>query len=88
VAQSELSITWQGTFFIAQNVILASINARSAFGAGPNRFLNEWLLFKPATINVVIIGIRDINFGVGIIPSALVTTGILGLLSGLCFLAC
>ncbi len=86
ISQLEVIPTWQSTAGIAKNVILQGSPIRFAFGAGPNRFLNEWFLFKPVDVNNSVFWNTDFNYGSGIIPSALVTTGVLGLLSWLAFL--
>lgn len=53
------------------------------FGVGPGRFVDQWLLHKPDGINETVFWNSDFLFGVGFIPTALTTTGVLGLLAWL-----
>ena len=86
IPQVDVSPTWQTTAGIAKSVLSQGSITRDVFGVGPNRFINEWLLFKPAGVNNSIFWNTDFNSGVGLIPSSLITTGILGLLVWLAFL--
>lgn len=86
ISQVDVLPTWQATAGIAKNVILQGSPIRFAFGSGPNRFANEWLLFKPLEVNNSIFWNTDFNYGSGIVPSSLVTTGVLGFLSWMAFL--
>ncbi len=86
INQVEVRPTWQATYQIAKNVVFQKSFIRPFFGAGPNRFVNEWDLFRPAVVNNSLFWNTDFNYGIGIIPSSLVTTGILGFLSWLLFL--
>jgi len=86
ISQVDVSPTWQTTAGIAKSVLSQGSITRDVFGVGPNRFINEWLLFKPAGVNNSIFWNTDFNSGVGLIPSSLITTGILGLLVWLAFL--
>ncbi|OHA18332.1 MAG: hypothetical protein A2664_02630 [Candidatus Taylorbacteria bacterium RIFCSPHIGHO2_01_FULL_46_22b] len=51
------------------------------FGVGPNRFVNEWLKNKPDGVNQSVFWNTDFASGIGLLPTQLVTTGILGFLS-------
>ena len=86
ISQVDVHPTWQSTLGIAQNVISHKPVVRSVLGAGPNQFVNEWLLYKPTGVNSSVFWSTDFTSGVGLIPSTLVTTGILGALSWLVFL--
>jgi tetratricopeptide (TPR) repeat protein len=55
-------------------------------GSGPNTFVDQWLLYKPAIINNTPFWNTDFSFGVGLIPTYITTTGILGLLAWILFL--
>lgn len=81
ITQIEARPSWSATFSIAKNVL-----AKDPFlGAGPNRFTQNWLLHKPDGINSTIFWNTDFNFGIGLIPTFLVTTGILGILGWVVF---
>lgn len=82
IAQLEVRPSWQATF----DVSLKSLAANPIFGAGQNNFSYEWLKNKPPAINSTIFWNTDFNFGIGLIPSAAVTTGLFGLLAWLAFL--
>jgi len=68
------------------NIARSSLPDNPAFGVGPNRFATEWSLYKPNLVNNTPFWNIDFNFGIGVIPTTLVTTGILGFLSWLAFL--
>ena len=82
IADTEIRPSWMGT----SEVIKATIKESPIFGVGPNRFTNAWLAHKPQGINNTIAWNTDFPFGVGIIPSFIVTTGLLGFLAWLLFL--
>src|SRR3989338_3484827 len=83
IAQFEVRPSWQATF----DVSLRSLTADPVFGVGQNRFAYEWLRHKPPAINNTIFWNTDFNFGIGLIPSTVVTTGVLGFLAWIIFLA-
>ena len=62
------------------------MSVNPVFGVGPNQFTKEWLLTKPAAVNATIFWNTDFNYGVGYIPTAGVTAGILGLIAWVVFL--
>jgi tetratricopeptide (TPR) repeat protein len=68
-------------------VVRANIAENPVFGSGPNRFVSSWLAFKPDGINQTLAWNVDFNSGVGMIPTFVVTTGLLGLLAWLLFFA-
>ncbi len=79
VTQTEVRPSWQGTFEIGQKVF-AEPN-RIFFGSGPGTFSREWGLYKPSAVNTTQFWNVDFYNGVGLIPTSIVTMGILGLLS-------
>ncbi len=56
------------------------------FGAGPNRFTNEWFLSRPAGVMETPYWSTPFVFGVGFIPTALITTGVVGSAAWIFFL--
>ncbi len=78
----EVRPSWSSTFDVAKG----TIKAHPVFGAGPNKFVSEWLRLKPAEINNTIFWATDFNYGIGLIPTFLITTGILGFLTWIVFL--
>lgn len=63
-----------------------SLKDNVLFGSGPNRFVTEWLLHKDPIVNQSIFWSTDFNYGFGLIPTYLVTTGILGIIAWILFL--
>jgi cytochrome c-type biogenesis protein CcmH/NrfG len=74
ISQVEVRPSWGSTLEIAEKTLATD----PVFGVGPNRFQNIWLLNKPAGINNTVFWNVDFNYGIGFIPSLLVTTGIVG----------
>lgn len=83
ISQFEVRPSWQGTF----EVFKSTLKENPVLGSGPNRFVNNWLFFKPDGVNNTIFWNVDFNYGVGAIPTFIITTGILGFLSWLFFLS-
>ncbi len=69
------------TFEIAKN----TLRSEPLFGSGPNGFLNQWLSFKPDDVTSSVFWNTDFSYGIGLIPTFAVTTGLLGLLSWVIF---
>lgn len=82
ISQIEARPSWLSTISIAKSVIARD----PLLGSGPNRFANKWLANKPDGINSTIFWNTDFNFGIGLVPTFLVTTGILGALTWIIFL--
>ena len=82
ITQIEARPSWGATFAVAKNVLVKD----PFLGAGPNQFTENWLLHKPDGINSTIFWNTDFNFGIGLIPTYLVTTGLLGVISWALFL--
>ncbi|MEI6660060.1 MAG: tetratricopeptide repeat protein [bacterium] len=57
------------------------------FGTGPNTFAIDWALWKPSSIAQTSFWNVDFDSGVGVLPTFVVTTGLLGIASLLLFLA-
>ncbi len=65
----------------------AVIKDHPVFGAGPARFSSQWQLFKPTEVNMSPFWATDFTAGIGFVPTFLATTGIVGFLAWLAFLA-
>ena len=83
IPQEILRPTWGQTLEVAKS----SLKENPVFGVGANRFSNIWLLFKPSEINKSLLWNVDFNTGVGLVPSLMITTGGIGVLAWLIFLA-
>jgi len=82
ISQIEARPSWSSTFDIAGESLKDDI----LFGVGPNRFYTQWLLDKPDGINNTLFWNTDFNSGIGTIPSAPVTTGLVGSIAWLAFI--
>lgn len=74
-------------FETTMDLTLASWQKNVAFGVGPNRFAEFWALHKPIEINQTQFWNTDFYSGSGFIPTIAITTGLVGLLSFLAFIA-
>lgn len=81
IQQIEARPSWQATFDVTRQTLIKD----PLLGAGPNQFTSEWLRHKPDGINTSVFWNVDFSYGVGLVPTFLVTTGILGILAWLAF---
>jgi tetratricopeptide (TPR) repeat protein len=81
-SQVEVRPSWGATLDIAQS----ALKEDPFFGVGPNRFSSEWLANKPEGINSTLFWNVDFNYGIGFLPSFIVTNGIVGSLAALAFM--
>jgi len=81
IFQIETRPSWSSTLDTAT----VALKQDPLFGVGPNRFVNTWLLNKPAPVNQTVFWNTDFNYGIGLIPTFVVTTGILGLILWIIF---
>lgn len=79
VTQLEVRPSWQGTYLVGSS----SLTQPSSifFGSGPNTFPREWVMHKPLSVNATQFWNVDFYAGVGFIPTALVTIGLMGALA-------
>lgn len=75
------------SFGATMDVAFATLKESPLFGSGPNRFLNQFLAHKPEGVNLSIFWNTDFKYGVGLILTFLVTTGVIGFLAWLAFLS-
>jgi len=87
VVHLEARPSWTSTLSVARQ----TLPAHPILGVGPNHFLARWHALKPEGINVTPFWAVDFSLGVGLLPTMLVTTGLLGaavvliVLLGLCY---
>lgn len=74
VYQIEARPSWGSTLAIAQ----ATYANDPLLGSGPNTFVEQWRLFKPAGVNETPFWESNFTQGVGVAPTSLVTAGVLG----------
>ncbi len=82
VTSVEVRPSLDTTFSVIKNTLKES----PLFGAGPNNFSAMWLKYKPAGINETIFWNTDFSYGIGLLPTFLVTTGLLGGIAWIFFL--
>ncbi|HEV7121526.1 MAG TPA: hypothetical protein VGN56_01715, partial [Candidatus Paceibacterota bacterium] len=75
--------SWQSTFAVGSHTYASS----PLFGSGPGTFGEQWLKYRDRALNDTIFWNVDFNSGIGMIPTSFVTTGILGVLAWLAFIA-
>ncbi len=75
------------SFLSTASVTKSVLKTNPVFGLGPNRFADAWALYKPTIINST--QFWDVSFtsGSGLLPTLMTTTGIIGILAWLAFLA-
>lgn len=83
VTSLEVRPSWTSTYI----VLKATLKSNPLVGAGANTFNNVWLMHKPEGINGSIFWNTDFAYGIGLIPTFFVTTGVLGILVWLLFLS-
>lgn len=83
VSVSEVRPSWEATL----TIVGETWKKDPILGSGPNRFINEWLLHKPEAVLETPFWNAHFNTGVGHLPSFAVTTGILGSITLIFFLA-
>lgn len=80
---SELAVrpSWEGTFAVGQRVV--ENEGSLLFGTGPNSFGRDWARYRPSEVNATTFWDVGFNAGIGVVPTAFVTTGALGVLAWL-----
>ncbi len=82
VSVSDVRPSFSSTFFVAKQVLAKD----ALLGSGPNTFDRDWLMYRPNAINATTFWNAAFPFGVGYLPTAVATTGVLGTLTWLAFL--
>jgi len=82
-SSTEIRPSWSATLDIAKK----SLKDNVVLGTGPNTFVYNWLKFKPAAVNSTIFWNARFNSGFGYLPSTAATTGVLGIVAIIFFLA-
>ena len=78
VGEYDVRPSWDTTVAIGGQ----SYTEHGAFlGSGPGTFYHNWSQFMPASINVTAFWLTDFFYGVGFVPTSVVTTGLLGALA-------
>ena len=82
IDQIEVRPSWSATI----DVIQGTWRENLLLGSGPNLFSKQWLLLKDEAVNTTVFWDVDFRFGIGLLPTFAVTTGLLGALAWLFFL--
>lgn len=83
VEQIEARPSWGSTIAVAQQTLAKE----PVFGSGPNTFLLQWDMYRPRLINDSVFWNADFTSGVGLVPTSVVTTGLIGFVAWLLFFA-
>ncbi|MFC1756613.1 tetratricopeptide repeat protein [Patescibacteria group bacterium] len=82
----EVRPSWGATFSVVKETL--SVGAKNTIiGSGPNTFVYDWIKFKPVEINETMFWNVRFQNGIGLLPSIIANTGILGILGWLTFLS-
>ena len=82
IVEIDVRPSWEGTFAVGSAVYQ---ERGFLFGSGPNTFTRQWGLYKPASVNETAFWNTDFAQGIGFVPTALITTGIIGAAAWLLF---
>lgn len=66
--------SWDGT----TEVMMSTYGDNALFGSGPNTFSTAWVQNKPVGVNDTAFWNIDFNSGIGVVPTAFVTVGLVG----------
>ncbi|MEI6238024.1 MAG: tetratricopeptide repeat protein [bacterium] len=74
------------TWGITLGVTKGMLKDNPFFGPGPNNYIGEYLKNRPEEANYSNLWTGDFNYAIGIVPTIMISTGILGIIAGLIFL--
>ncbi|MBP9749359.1 MAG: tetratricopeptide repeat protein [Candidatus Pacebacteria bacterium] len=81
VGELDVRPTWQSTVSIGRNALAE----HAFFGTGPGSFETQWSKNIPAEIHATTFWNSDFMYGIGLIPTTVISTGLLGALAWLMF---
>jgi tetratricopeptide (TPR) repeat protein len=76
VSSVEVYPSLSSTLVVAESALSNS----PLFGVGPGRFSDAWRMYRPQGVNLSQFWATDFTYGLGLWPTFLVTTGILGMI--------
>ena len=79
ISNLEVRPSWTTTL----NITKSTLAHNALLGSGPNTFQYQWAKYKPTGINTTAFWNTDFSYGIGLIPTFLATSGILGFLAWL-----
>jgi tetratricopeptide (TPR) repeat protein len=78
----EIRPAWNSTWQVIKSVLKENV----LLGSGPNTFWYDWSRFKPADLNLTLFWEFPFRSGIGLLPSMVAETGILGVAAWFAFL--
>jgi tetratricopeptide (TPR) repeat protein len=83
VSYLDVRPSWQATFDVGSHTYASA----PLFGSGPGTFVQEWLKFKDRALNDTVFWNVDFVSGIGFVPTSFITTGLVGALAWVAFIA-
>ncbi len=83
VGELEIRPSWQSTVSVGRSALADNM----IFGAGPGSFQYQWSKHIPSEIHATMFWRHDFPYGVGFIPTSIVSTGLVGVVAWLLFFA-
>ncbi len=81
VGELEVRPSWQTTVGLGEQ----ALSGQAIFGSGPGSFTYMWAEHMPADINQTAFWLTDFAYGIGLVPTSIISTGLLGALAWLVF---
>ncbi len=81
VGELEIRPSWQSTVSVGRSALSDSI----IFGSGQGSFQSQWSKNVPAEIHSSMFWRHDFPYGIGFIPTTIISTGLVGVISWLAF---
>jgi len=81
VSSVEVRPSWGATFTVIQKSLAES----PVFGSGPNSFMKDWYMYRPADVNNTVFWGTEFPFGFGLVPTFFAMTGFLGIIAWIFF---
>jgi cytochrome c-type biogenesis protein CcmH/NrfG len=79
------SIDVRPSLAVTADIAKNTLENHPLFGSGPNNFVKQWLSYKPDDVTSTVFWNTDFAYGIGLLPTFAVTTGLFGILSWLLF---
>jgi tetratricopeptide (TPR) repeat protein len=81
VGELDVRPSWSTTVTLGNQ----ALEGRALFGIGPDTFVEQWNKYMPADISQTIFWRTDFAYGIGFVPTSVIATGFIGLISWLVF---
>ena len=77
---------WAGTLGVAKGTVGAADTTAKLFGPGAGSFNKQWMLYKPSGVSNTRYWNTSFNYGIGFIPTSVITGGAIVLIAWIVFL--